>query len=453
MHIRDFVTEHSYAAAVAKLTYLKNLGINAIELMPVNEFEGNSSWGYNTSFYFAADKYYGTKQALQNFIDECHKKGIAVILDMVLNHSFGQSPMVQLYWDAANKRPAANNPWFNPTDKHPYGVGYDFNHGSADTKYFAKNVMKFWLNEYKVDGFRFDLSKGFTQNYTADVNAWGAYDASRIAIWKDYNAFIKSVDPNAYVILEHFAADNEEKELATDGMMLWNNVTGPFKEASMGWLANSNFGRILYDQHSGFSTSQQDKLVGYMESHDEERAMYKNMNFGNQTGTYNIKNDLSTSLARQEMTMAFMLCAPGPKMIWQFGELGYDVSIEQNGRLSEKPILWNYYSDPPRKALYDALAKIIKVRIAQSVFQTGNFNANFSAADGIKYLRLFGTGGANVVVVGNFNVTTQTANITFPANGTWYDFMNPGQTETISGNYAKSLAPGEYHIYTTVNYN
>jgi len=58
------------------------------------------------------------------------------------------------------------------------------------------------------------------------------------------------------------------------------------------------------------------------------------------------------------------------------------------------------------------------------------------------------------VVVGNFNVTPQTANITFPANGTWYDFMNPSQTLTISGStYSKSLAPGEYHIYTTINYN
>ena len=190
-----------------------------------------------------------------------------------------------------------------------------------------------------------------------------------------------------------------------------------------------------------------------MESHDEERAMYKNLNFGNQTGSYNIKNDLSTSLARQEMSMAFLLCAPGPKMIWQFGELGYDVSIDQNGRTGEKPILWNYLSNASRKALYDALAKIIKLRIAQPVFQTTNFNSSFATADGIKYLRLNGTGGANVVVVGNFNVTPQTANIAFPANGTWYDFMNPGQTETISGNYAKVLAPGEYHIYTTVNYN
>ena len=450
MLIRDFVSEHSYAAAIDKLTYLKNLGINAIELMPVTEFEGNSSWGYNISHYFAPDKYYGTKNALKNFIDECHKKGIAVIMDMVLNHAFGSSPMVQMYWDKIGNRPAANSPWFNTADKHPFGVGYDFNHNSADTKYFSKNVIKFWLEEYKVDGFRFDLSKGFTQNYTNDVNVWSAYDASRIAIWKDYNNYIKSVDASAYVILEHFAADAEEKELAAEGMMLWNNMNYNYNEATMGIVANSNLNRSFYDQH-GFAPNNQDKLVTYMESHDEQRLMYKNLQFGASSGNYSVK-DLSTALARQEMAAAFMFCTPGPKMIWQFGELGYDISIDQNGRLGEKPILWNYYNDASRKALYDAMAKMIKARVTHQVFQTGNFNYSLNSADGIKYIRLFGS-GVSAVVVGNFNVTNQNANIVFPSNGTWYDFMNPGQTVSISGNYIKTLAPGEYHIYTSVNLN
>jgi len=106
--IRDFTSDHNYASTLAKLDYLTGLGINAIELMPVNEFEGNLSWGYNPSFYFAPDKYYGTKTALQNFIDECHGRGIAVIMDMVLNHSFGQSPMVQLYFDGS--KPTTSSP-------------------------------------------------------------------------------------------------------------------------------------------------------------------------------------------------------------------------------------------------------------------------------------------------------------------------------------------------------
>ena len=163
MLLRDFVAAHDWKTLKDTLGYLKNLGVNAIELMPLNEFEGNISWGYNTSFYFAPDKYYGPKNRLKELIDECHKQGIAVIMDIALNHSFGQSPMVQLYFDGSTGRPAANNPWFNPTARHAFNVGYDMNHESLATRYFVSRVVEHWLKEYKIDGFRFDLSKGFTQ--------------------------------------------------------------------------------------------------------------------------------------------------------------------------------------------------------------------------------------------------------------------------------------------------
>ena len=72
-----------------------------------------SGWGYNPSYYFAPDKYYGTKDDLKKLIDECHKRNIAVIMDMVLNHAYDQCPFVQLYFDGSN--PTAENPWFNVT--------------------------------------------------------------------------------------------------------------------------------------------------------------------------------------------------------------------------------------------------------------------------------------------------------------------------------------------------
>lgn len=455
--IRDFVEQKSYDAAIARLPYLEALGINAIELMPVNEFEGNSSWGYNTSFHFAPDKYYGTKDKLKKFIDECHKRGIAVILDIVLNHAFGQSAMVQMYFDKSSAKPTSNNPWFNQSDKHPFGVGYDFNHESQATKTYFRNVVKHWIQEYKIDGFRFDLSKGFTQKQTSDVTAWSNYDASRIAIWKDYNSYLKTLDPSLYIILEHFGADSEEKELAAEGMMFWNNVNHNFMEASMGWLPESNFQRIFYTQHSGFSNTEKDKLITYMESHDEERVMYKNLQFGNVSGSYNIKS-LATALKRKEMSAAFMLASPGPKMLWQFGELGYDYSINHcvdgtvsnDCRLSEKPIRWDYENNSERKALFNAYAKMIKLKISQPVFETTNFTYNLSGA--IKHIILNGS-GVNVVVVGNFDVVSRAANITFPSSGTWYDYMNSGQSINVSGSYTATLAPGEYHIYTSTNLN
>ncbi|QTE34517.1 alpha-amylase family glycosyl hydrolase [Mucilaginibacter gossypii] len=445
--LRDFIDAHNYQTLTDTLKYLSNLGVNAIELMPFNEFEGNLSWGYNPSFYFAPDKYYGTKNALKAFIDECHSRGIAVIQDIVLNHSFGQSPMVQMYFNTTAGKPAANNPWYNVDPTHPYNVGYQFNHESADTKYFVKNVLKFWMTEYKIDGFRFDLSKGFTQvNYgTSDaaVNAWSQYDASRVAIWKDYNNYIKSIDNNNfYVILEHFAANQEEKELAGEGMMLWNNLNYNANEATMGWLTNSNFQGLFYDQHT---FTQPYNLVGYFESHDEERLQFKNESYGNAVGSYNVK-DKNTGLAREEMAAAFLFSVPGPKMLWQFGELGYDVSINQGGRTSNKPIYWNYNTDPNRRHLYGVYAKMIKMKEKNAVFASTNYT--YDLAGPIKTIQLK-EASANVEVVGNFDVVLQTGSISFPATGTWYDNINKTSISVTSLPYSMTLQPGEYHVYSS----
>ena len=447
LHMRDFIAAHSYNTLRDTLNYIQRLGINAVELMPINEFEGNNSWGYNTSFYFAPDKYYGTKNALKQVIDECHKRGMAVIQDMVLNHSFGQSPMVQLYFDQASGKTASNSPWFNVEPTHPYNVGYDFNHESPATKVFVKNVLKFWMQEYKVDGFRFDLAKGFTQKNsgTTDgaVGPWGAYDPTRIAIWKNYNDYIKSIDPNNfYVILEYFAADQEEKELAEQGMMLWNNVNHNATEATMGYIAGSDLSRGIYKSH-GFTNSE--NLVTYFESHDEERMMFKNLQFGNGSGSYSVKNT-ATALKRQEMAAVFLLGMPGPKMIWQFGELGYDISIDQNGRTGDKPIKWDYNNNADRKALYNLYAKMIRLKIKNPVFASAD--NSYDLAGSVKYIQLK-TASVNVLVVANFDVTAKQASATLPESGTWKDALT-GQTISVSGGaYSETLQPGEYHVYSS----
>lgn len=445
--LRDFTNEHNYASTLEKLDYLVGLGINAIELMPVNEFEGNLSWGYNPSFYFAPDKYYGTKSALQNFIDECHGRGIAVILDMVLNHSFGQSPMVQLYFDQSSGKPLSTNPWFNSNATHPYNVGYDFNHESTATKTFAKNVMKFWMQEYKIDGFRFDLSKGFTQKVSGGDEAFSAYDASRVAIWKEYNNYIRGIDANNfYVILEHFADATEEKVLADEGMMLWNNLNVNMNEATMGWLNNSDFSWAFFGKH-GFGKSE--NLVNFIESHDEERTMYKNLAYGNASTTYNVKN-LTTALKREEMAAALLFAIPGPKMIWQFEELGYEISIDYNGRTGNKPIHWEYFQQTERKALYSTYSKIINLKKKNSIFSAVDVTYNLSS--GIKYVKLV-EGSNTVVVIGNFDVVSKDTNIDFGAGGIWYDAIGGGSI-TLNGNsYNKILEPGEYHIYSRTALN
>ena len=442
LHIRDFVATRDIKTVTDTLDYLSRLGVNVIELMPINEFEGNDSWGYNPSFYFATDKAYGRTEDYKRFIDECHKRGMAVYIDMVLNHSYGQSPLVQLYFDPTagdGGQPTAENPWYNQSCPHPpYCWGYDFNHESVHTRAFVDRVTKYWLTEFKVDGFRFDFTKGFTNKVSDPSN----YDASRIAILKRMADKIWEVNSNATVILEHFAPNTEEKVLADYGMMLWGNLNYNYNEATMGYPANSNFSGISYLQR-GWTNPH---LVGYMESHDEERLMFKNLQFGNTSNQWhNIKN-LSVAVQRNAEAAAFFVLVPGPKMIWQFGELGYDVSIDDPCRVCAKPIRWNYYGEFDRRQLFYYYSTLIELKKSQDIFSTPTFSLDVTGA--MKKIRLTND-EMSAVVIGNFGVTTASINPQFYTTGTWYDYFNNDSINVTDVSAQISLQPGEFRLYTT----
>jgi 1,4-alpha-glucan branching enzyme len=443
--LRDFLHAHDFSTLKDTISYLKQLGINAIELMPVNEFEGNLSWGYNPSFYFAVDKYYGPRNTFKAFIDECHANGIAVIMDMVLNHAYGQNVMVQMYWDEVNSRPAANNPWFNPLCPHePYCWGNDFNHESQATKDFIDRVNHYWLTEYKIDGFRFDFTKGFTNS-----NSGSNYDPDRIAIIKRMADKVWETNPDAYVILEHFTDNSEEKELANYGCLIWGNMNYNYNEATMGYHdgGKSDFSWISYKKR-GWNDPH---LVGYMESHDEERLMAKNLNYGNSSGNYNIQ-DLSTAIKRQELAGVFYFTIPGPKMIWQFGELAYDYHINYPGliggndnRLTEKPIRWDYFEEYQRKLLYDVYSAMIHLKMTEPAFSTTDFT--LSVAPALKKIHL-NHNTMNVTIIGNFGVTQGSVVPDFQHTGYWYNYFTGDSIMVENVNATLTLEAGEYRIYT-----
>ncbi len=459
--MRDFLSTHDFKTLADTLSYFKNLGINAIELMPIMEFEGNNSWGYNPDFFDAPDKYYGPKNNLKKFIDMAHQNGIAVILDIPFNDAFGSCPLVRLYWDETNNIPAANNPWFNQYPTHPYNVGYDFNHTSDATHYFVDATTKFWLSQYHVDGFRFDLAGGYTQtNNPNNVSAWQSYDQSRINIQERMANAIWKVDSAAYIILEEFVANSEEQVVANYGMLVWDNMSSAYEQAAMGWSINPSWdiSGVSYKQW-GWTVP---GLVGYMESHDEERLMYKNLTFGNSNGSYNIKN-LKTALNRIKLCDAFFYTIPGPKMLWEFQELGYDYSCFYDPGLNNgaggvpqpygtdyaktypKPIRWDYQTDTNRISLFKVTKAIIDLKENYDVFNTGNFNTNLSGA--VKTVSLLGN-ALNVVVIGNFDVVSQNANTSnFLNTGTWYDYISGDSVDITSSPI--QLAPGEFHIYTS----
>ena len=436
--MRDFIAAHNYTTLLDTLDYLERLGVNAIELMPVMEFENNNSWGYNTSFHGALDKYYGTPEQLKTVIDECHSRGIAVILDMVFNHAFGQSPMVRMYWDGS--RPAVNSPWFNQEATHDFNVGFDYNHESPHTRQYVKDILERWVAEYRFDGYRMDLTKGFTQNVGGDFGA-GGYDATRIAILKDYADHVWSVDPDAYFICEHFAENSEEKELAEYGMMLWGNLNHPYRDGIMGWVNSSDVTWGLYTDR-GWNVPH---VITYMESHDEERIGYSNTTWGNQTNPDHDVRDLTTSLLRHEAGAAIFLAQPGAKMIWQFGELGYDFSIDYNGRTGPKPIRWDYREENGRKRLYQIYSAMNNLRNNYPVFHTNDFDR--ALVSGTKRMNLHSS-GMEVTVLANFDVVEKQMTPYWDHTGTWYDYFNGTSIEVTNTTAPFTLSPGEYHVFT-----
>lgn len=449
---RDFSEEDSFQQIIDRIDYLETLGINALQFMPVNEFEGTDSWGYNPKFHGALDKAYGTPEKFKELVDLCHSKGIAVIIDVVYNHAFSQSPLCQMWWDQANFRPASNNPYLNPTPTHDFNVGYDFNHESQWTKEYVKQTLEYWVDEYRIDGFRFDLSKGFTQNVTiGNIGAWNAYDQSRVNILNDYkNTLWNATSNDVYMILEHLGDQPEEAALANSGFMLWGKMTDQFNENSMGFSGNTNLFRSYFTSR-GFNDQH---LVAYAESQDEQRLMYKNLQFGNSSNASHNVRDLAVALDRQEAIAAILYSIPGPKMIWQFGELGYEIDIDQNGRTGRKPIPWTlgYDTDANRLDLYDITATMINFKtLYPETFNNTNNNLDLSGL--VKRINLDGP-QFDAVVVANFDVTAQNVNPNFSQTGTWYDYFNNNSVMNVTNTTAPiNLQPGEYKVFTTQQLN
>ena len=439
--VRDFLGQDvgSYDALIDTLDYISGLGVNAIELMPIMEFNGNDSWGYNPTFMFAVDKYYGTRNGLKAFIDECHARGIAVILDMVMNQNDIPAPFLSMYWDGAA---TDENPWFNRQARHPFNVFMDINHESTYTQEWLDDINRYWLEEYQFDGYRFDLSKGFTQTqYGDDVGAWSSYDAGRVAILKRMADEIWATDPNAYVILEHFASNNEETELANYGMMLWGNVHWDYKDALIGTAPNKSFS-WAYAGTRGWNDLH---LVSFMESHDEQRLMYEMNNFGEADGLYDIRDE-ATAIDRMKLAAAFLFPIPGPKMIWQFGEFGYDIDIDFNGRTGRKPTLWEYLDTDYKQELYDVHKTLFDLKLSQESWTTGTYTETTNSA--FKTWTIT-DGSVSFHAIGNFGLDGIQQVPNFPQLGIWYDIFTGDTIYVDLAERRVTLEPGEFHILST----
>jgi len=467
LHFRDFTSAGTYLAAIDKLDYLKGLGVNAIHVMPVSEFEGNSSWGYNPNFYFAADKAYGPADDLKLFIDECHKRKIQVFNDLVLNHAFYSNVMARMYWNTAQSRPANDNPWFNPEHKmvaNPAGWwGADWNHESEHTQVMMDRALDYWMQEFKFDGFRFDFTKGFGQSEQNPSDPWASnYNQDRIDLLLRMANGLKTRNPGAVVIFEHLATSTEDKALADTGILMWSGVGhhNDMKGFILGYNAdNTN----IYNSGVYNAAGRNFNLANWMsyaESHDEERLGFE------LSQNYNGAKNTTTLIDRMKIALAFNLLLPGPRMLWQFQELGYDFSINRcpdgtinsSCRTDPKPVRWDYYDDPKRIELYRLVSKIFKIRNRYALYSTAPDYGNIGLGAGNiatpRVMRLSSNDGKHVIVISNLDPNNgRTASPGYDVTGTWYKYNGASAVDgtsytvgNINDNYG--LAASETLILT-----
>ena len=376
--LRDFTGTEGKASgngtvkqALAKLPYLKSLGVNVIELLPINEFNGNNSWGYNPNFYFAPDKAYGTPDDYKEFINTCHENGIAVVLDMVFNQSDWQHPWYQMY-------PVGSNPFYNATAPHAYSVLNDWNQGYPLVRQQWKDVVQYWMEEYHVDGFRFDLVKGLGDNNSYANNgdaATNAYNSSRVQNMHRIQQWMQEVNPNALFINENLAGAQEENEMARYGQLNWANVNHQGCQYAMGYRSDASLNRMdaTKDGRTFGST------ISYLESHDEQRLAYQQDTYGDLA----IKGNLELSMRRLGSAAAQMIIAPGSHMIWMFSELGNNENTKDatgGNNTSPKKVLWSYYDVPDRRGLYDNYCELIAIRLNNKRLfeQNSGYSLNYS---------------------------------------------------------------------------
>lgn len=454
MLFRDFTGTEGKAdgngtvrAAIEKIPYLAELGVNAVELMPIMEFNGNNSWGYNTNFYFAVDKAYGSPRDYKDFIETCHQHGIAVILDIVFNQSDGLHPWYQMY-------PVESNPFYNAVAPHDYSVLNDWRQDNPLVQQQWEDALRYWMTAYNVDGFRFDLVKGLGDNSSYGKGT-EAYNQSRIDRMKRLHAVIRSVKPNGIHINEHLAGADEETQMANDGQLLWGNFSHNSCQFAIGQAEGSGGGKLnqLYSDYGRPAGS----VIAYAESHDEERVGYRIS-----TSAPTAMRSSSNAAKRLGLLAAHFCLTPGPKMFWQFIELGANQTTKtSNGGNNTDPkrVIWSNLDNVNYSALHATYRALLNLRrdnpelfSTSAEFITNNVGGNVTQPrtiilrNGSKEVIAF----INPATSGNALTVSARAN-SLSASNNQLIVATPGVTATLTGtnNVSVSLPYNSMAVFAT----
>lgn len=314
-HRPDASTTGTFYTAIEKLDYLKDLGVNFIELMPVTSMATSYGWGYAPNHIFSVENSYGGRHGLLEFVKACHEKGIGVILDVVYNHFFKETDLWQYDGWSENERGGI---YFYNDERGdtPWGGRPDY--GRAEVRQFILDNVTMWLTEFKIDGLRVDSTiymrntQGQNDAHEFDIpDAW--------SLMAEMNTLARKINPNVLMIAEdnsstaglvqpekdHGAGFNAQWEVGFPHVI--RDAIGITKNESQPRLAG-----IEYELGHTYRGDAFDKVI-FSDSHDS--AANGSARLNEQVAPGNAEN----AYARHQTLLAnaITLTAPGMPMLLQ----------------------------------------------------------------------------------------------------------------------------------------
>jgi len=403
LHVGDFSggeddphERGNYANVIEKLDYLTDLGINAIELMPVKEYPGDHSWGYNPRYFFATESSYGSSADLKHLIDECHGRGIRVIMDGIYNHSESSSPLTQIdhdYWYYHDPKDPDNN--WGPEFNYEH---YDDNLDTFPARRFVGDNVQFWISEYHIDGIRYDAARQI-DNY--DFMHWIVGETKQVAGSKPFCN-----------IAEHIPETPDLVGLEGPMDACWHES---FYHTVLAHICGDSFNleelkNVLDGKRQGFLGNTD--VVNFCTNHDHNHLMAE-------LGDRNILDE--AAFKRVKLGMVLLFTAMGVPMLWMGEEFGeYKPKTIESAKID-----WTLLSNDLNQGLFAYCKGLIALRRDNPAVQTENIDFFHEDLDSkvLAYAR-WNDEGSRVVVVANFSdqflAGYQVPH--FPANGTWHEW-------------------------------
>ena len=428
LHVGDFSggeddphERGNYKNVIEKLDYLNDLGINAIEMMPIKEYPGDHSWGYNPRYFFATESSYGSSADLKHLIDECHGRGIRVIMDGIYNHSESSSPLTQIdhdYWYYHDPKDPDNN--WGPEFNYEH---YDDNLDTFPARRFVGDNVRFWINEYHIDGIRYDAARQI-DNY--DFMHWIVAETKKVGGEKPF-----------YNIAEHIPETPDLVGLEGPMDACWHES---FYHTVLAHICGDSFNleelkNVLDGKRQGFLGKTD--VINFCTNHDHNHLMAE-------LGNRNILDE--AAFKRVKLGMVLLFTAMGVPMLW----MGEEFGEYKSKTIEAAKIDWTLFSSDLNQSLFVYCKGLIALRRDNPAVQTENIDFFHEDLDSkvLAYAR-WNDEGSRVAVVANFSGQFLAGYRVphFPANGTWHEWTGNYDLEAGDGQMLIDLPEYEAQVF------